>query len=66
MVNELQRELEKTRRDLAARCSAEREGGQGEWGPPDLLRLEELHQDLSRLRQENKGTAKLTVNLTAV
>lgn len=28
------------------------------WGdsvPPHLLRLEELHQDLSRLRQENKG-----------
>ncbi|XP_077285871.1 rab11 family-interacting protein 3-like isoform X2 [Arctopsyche grandis] len=58
IVCELQRELESLRRELAVheRRDGDNVDGNGWDEPvsPHLLRLEELHQDLTRLRQENK------------
>lgn len=60
IVCDLQREIESLRCDLASqdkRDGANMDGNSWDDSvPPHLLRLEELHQDLSRLRQENKGS----------
>lgn len=68
MMRELQLEYERLKSDLSERNIDGSLRNSDSWEnsvSPDLLRLEELHQDLNRLRQENKGISRniLCVNI---